>query len=598
MSLNIGQYGINGPLTMITFPNNKDLIFAGNTVRNANARVAARFDNCVRCNITGNDFYDLFAPFVLTGGGSRYPVQPSQSEFTNNHIFRLRNRAYGGGGIGGPSVRFANNLIHGVQAGQTYTGSTDALMELNEWYDSGYELGDWNVAYVGASYHTLGNLVRHNFVHNLVRAPDRRRIGSFRYDDGAKGLNFIGNILYRTGEYGLALSGSGGTVNNNITFENQTFLLTGATPGLIGREVVTAADVREEFDLHLNAVPDRIAPSKTTYLYNAQRTFGVNRFWDQPYFAYKYPDYARAYDINPFRPIGFESKTNYIVNVRRGADTRLAPGTPDLERERIALGTLEFSQAPVRITEDAFENLDYFDMRLKPGFQRQNGFYDIPFEEIGLYVDEYRKSVPHKRTYRAESRLKWSNDAGRTRLNIASHNNPYDNRAFSRTVVYDLGSYTSPLFLRAKLLTPETQGTYGWTNTSGMRTVDRGDANNRNPLNRDIIFSSQPRTFEQEVENGPWYALITFGDSFRHDNQAVDVEGERKLSNITTNANDYRNEFVSGYVNDGKFSITFSDQGGSDPNWVVSRIITQNVPFAGQAGLPPQGDSDSGFWWR
>ena len=99
-------------------------------------------------------------------------------------------------------------------------------------------------------------------------------------------------------------------------------------------------------------------------------------------------------------------------------------------------------------------------------------------------------------------------------------------------------------------------------------------------------FNSQPRTFEQLVPNGNWYALITFGDINRHDNQAVDVEGVRQLSNITTQPNEYRNEFVAAHVSDGKFSLTFSDEGGSDPNWTITRIIIQNTPHSGQAPLP------------
>lgn len=154
---------------------------------------------------------------------------------------------------------------------------------------------------------------------------------------------------------------------------------------------------------------------------------------------------------------------------------------------------------------------------------------------------------------------------------------------------YDLGTSNSPVFsgyTRVSAGTAFGGRAYGWTNTAGNSERDRGPGSTRNDLNRDLVFNSQPRTFEQIVPNGKWYALITFGDVYLHDNQTVDVEGVRQLSNITTQPNEYRNEFVAAEVTDGKFSLRFSDEGGSDPNWTITRLIIQNTPHGGQAPLP------------
>jgi len=153
--------------------------------------------------------------------------------------------------------------------------------------------------------------------------------------------------------------------------------------------------------------------------------------------------------------------------------------------------------------------------------------------------------------------------------------------------LFDVGPAHAPLFDGYLPLTAGASSRlnpYGWVTSAGIQSRDRGSATG-NFLNRDLLFSPNPSTFEQTVENGNWYALITFGDVFYHDNMAIDVEGERKLDGISTQAGEYRNEFVSARVRDGKFTMTFIDESGVDPNWTITRIILQDRPFVGQTEL-------------
>jgi len=154
--------------------------------------------------------------------------------------------------------------------------------------------------------------------------------------------------------------------------------------------------------------------------------------------------------------------------------------------------------------------------------------------------------------------------------------------------LFDVGPANAPLFDDYLPLTTGASSRlnpYGWTTSAWVKGRDRGGSAGNN-LNRDILFSSGSNTFEKQVDNGNWYALVTFGDTFYHDNMAIDVEGERKIDGVTTQAGEYRNEFVSGRIQDGKFSMTFSDESGVDPNWAITRIILQDHPFEGQPSLP------------
>ncbi len=140
---------------------------------------------------------------------------------------------------------------------------------------------------------------------------------------------------------------------------------------------------------------------------------------------------------------------------------------------------------------------------------------------------------------------------------------------------FDLGTRTSAVWPDYDRLHGDTSNSlYGWTDTSVVGDRDRGSASGTNNLNRDLCQSSQPATFETKLRNGLWQVLITFGDrSYPHDNIFVKAEGIDMVENIDTTPGVYFNEIFEVDVADGKLSLEFSDRGGSDANWVATRII-------------------------
>ncbi len=156
-------------------------------------------------------------------------------------------------------------------------------------------------------------------------------------------------------------------------------------------------------------------------------------------------------------------------------------------------------------------------------------------------------------------------------------------------VTFDFGTESSPLFPNTlRVSNKTTGGDFGWTNTSGLNAADRGAATSVNNLNRDFIYSSQAKTFETKVSNGEWEALITFGDkNFPHDNMQVKAEGVLKVTNATTSAGQFLNQELTTEVRDGKISLQFLDNGGSDPNWTVTRLRLKKLrnPPSTQPGL-------------
>jgi len=122
-------------------------------------------------------------------------------------------------------------------------------------------------------------------------------------------------------------------------------------------------------------------------------------------------------------------------------------------------------------------------------------------------------------------------------------------------------------------VTPQTRsGAFKWL-SGGITARDRGSAGGLDNLHRDFNFDNDPRTFEIDVANGRWQTQISFADgSSNHDRMTAVAEGI-SFGEVDVNAS-ARTRTISRdvTVGDGKMTIRFQDLGGSDPNWVVSRI--------------------------
>lgn len=69
-------------------------------------------------------------------------------------------------------------------------------------------------------------------------------------------------------------------------------------------------------------------------------------------------------------------------------------------------------RSPVKIPMSAFANVEALDFSFVPDFVPMKGFRPIPFDRIGLYRDEYRRSGPDKTVYRPQIYQKFKNDHG------------------------------------------------------------------------------------------------------------------------------------------------------------------------------------------
>jgi len=216
---------------------------------------------------------------------------------------------------------------------------------------------------------------------------------------------------------------------------------------------------------------------------------------------------------------------------------------------------------------------------------------DIPFENIGLYLDEYRCAVPDKDEYRRAIKQRFEGQAcyggsydpatinqrlyynsGKMVLSLVPCQKAYVQENF----YFDMGTTTSVLAAEYERVSNTTlAGPFGWTNTDNLNAADRSEFIGLTALTQDLVYCAEPKTFEVNLPNGKYKVLLTFGDArYSHDNITVKAQGETRLSNINTQKGDnFIDEEFEVEVTDSKLSLEFSDGGGTDPDWVVNRLV-------------------------
>jgi len=354
--------------------------------------------------ITGCDFYGLHTALSLSGGDMR-TLEPCYHFVTNNVIHDCRRRGYGLIGLSGVGLHFAHNLLYNLNGAISFR-TVNLLLEYNEFYHIGYEMGDFNVAYCGAQWYTMNNVIRHNFVHHLLE-PGGQPVMGFRNDDGGAGLKIYGNVFYRSGRGGGQFHGPLNDFQNNITLDASVMWWT-------NKAAVTPEAIQQKWDDLARFGRDLPQGDKGDFLYILERTIGEKAWLKSPW-KEAFPQLKETIETNPWAQTFCNVNRNYIYNVREPFHIHGGSGTIEgmesMEMGRfVDLPTQCDHELPWPITLDAFVDVVSLDFRFKGGFQVKPGFRPIPFEKIGLVRDEFRPSPPDKNAYRRAVYERFKND--------------------------------------------------------------------------------------------------------------------------------------------------------------------------------------------
>ncbi|MBK1832427.1 Ig-like domain-containing protein [Roseibacillus ishigakijimensis] len=137
---------------------------------------------------------------------------------------------------------------------------------------------------------------------------------------------------------------------------------------------------------------------------------------------------------------------------------------------------------------------------------------------------------------------------------------------------YDIGPKDSVVQSGWTPIWPDTTGEISWSGDA-IESADRDLGGGVNNINRDFVFGSGTTVLNHKLANGNWAITLNMGDRLNpHDDMVVRAEGVLLEPGLDSEAGAY--PYVRGEVavSDGELNLEFSDGGGSDPNWVVTRM--------------------------
>lgn len=303
-----------------------------------------------RCHI-----HDVGGGGILLSGGDRRTLTPAGNFATDNDIHdygridRTSTPAIDVSGVGNRAAH--NHIHHAPHIGIMFWGN-DHVMELNHVHHLCQETADAGAFYIGRDWSMRGNVVRHNFIHDIGRFAGSKDFGGTMgvyLDDFASGTAVFGNVIVRV-NIGLMLGGG----HDNIV-ENNIF--------------VQCESTAISFDARGLGWAKKCFDGRDPILFNRLRAVRH----DQPPYSTRYPALAEVLEGNPAQPRGNRIERNVCA----GRWIRYLDGMNDQKA-----GTRD----NLLIADPGFVDPAASNYQLKadsPVFTRLPVFERIPFERIG-----------------------------------------------------------------------------------------------------------------------------------------------------------------------------------------------------------------------
>jgi len=332
---------------------------AGCTIRNLGAW-AVRISGGTNHGVAGCDISGTGDGGIVLAGGERKSLTPAGHCAANNdiHDFSRWNRmcrpAVSLSGVGN---RAAHNRIHDAPHQAIDFSGNDHLIELNEIYNVCYEANDGGAVYAGYNWTMRGTVIRHNFMHHVNGLGGRGCVGVY-LDDMYSGTAITGNVFYRVTRAAFIGGGRDNTVRDNLFIECDKAM-------------------------HMDARAMNWAKASVP---GALKTRLEEMPYKGPLWVERYPSLPRTWEDEPAAPKGNVIAGNVFCRCKPWDDV-FAEARP----------YVDLADNMATDEDPGFRNAAAMDFRLSddsPVYKRFAGFPKIPFDQIGLIVDEDRKTLP------------------------------------------------------------------------------------------------------------------------------------------------------------------------------------------------------------
>lgn len=189
----------------------------GLTLRNAgtDAGSISGTEQLVRsCNVHG-----VGNGGVLLSGGDRASLTQGKNTVENSHFHQLSRWEWTyrpAVSLSGDGNAARNNSIHDLPHSAILFGGNEHQIERNHIHHVCQFSSDAGAIYAGRDWGARGNVVRHNFVHDLSTWFEGYGVQGIYLDDCLSGIRVEGNVLYNISGYGIQHGGG----RDNIMLNN------------------------------------------------------------------------------------------------------------------------------------------------------------------------------------------------------------------------------------------------------------------------------------------------------------------------------------------------------------------------------------------
>lgn len=323
------------------------------------------------------DVYNTGSGGIYLSGGNKSKLIPGNNYVENCkvHDYNRRNKfLWSGINIDGVGNRISHCEIYNSEWQGIYVHGNEHLFEYNNIHHVALNSDDTSPWYIGRDPSDRGNIIRYNYFHHCGN-PDRMNMGIY-CDDSSTDVLVFGNVFYKMNTNHGVLFSNGGwdlKMKNNIVIEPISHTATlsahfytwysGGGPTMFGENGILRRRLVNNVNIYQSPYSDRY-PELMNYL----RPIVEGKEWE-----------------------GMRSRRNVLSG-------NLIVGGPE---EPLHLMGGEYAQFEsvnnYRTDSDpGFVDFQNGNFNLKPDsevFDKIQGFEALPFNKMGLYVDQYRKSI-------------------------------------------------------------------------------------------------------------------------------------------------------------------------------------------------------------
>jgi hypothetical protein len=308
--------------------------------------------------VSGCDLFQIGEGGISLNGGDRNSLMPGEHFAENNHIHHFSRlvRTYRPAvGLQGVGQRVSHNVIHNAPHTAILLSGNEHLIEFNEIHHVCEETGDVGAFYMGRDWTMRGNVVKHNYFHNLS-GPGLHGAMAVYLDDAASGTTVFGNVFYRAGRAAFIGGGRDNIVENNVFVECEPSVHLDARGMGWMRET---AEPGGFMDKRLDEVPYR-----------------------QPPWSNRYPELVNIRNENAVAPQGNKIIRNVSVggkwlNIEKAAESGALIENNLVDQEP---GFVDAAKLNFQLKQES------------PAWAL--GFRRIPIDEVGLIDNDLRAARP------------------------------------------------------------------------------------------------------------------------------------------------------------------------------------------------------------